>query len=234
MRRRDVDTLASLYLDGELDEDRASAFRGHLRTDADSRELVEDLAALVDAAASLESLDPPPALWEGVQRRLAEEEIVDSRRPRMWWWWRAVRPVWVPATVVMVAAALLLWWIAPQRSRGAVVDDRVSQGLDEGRAAELFAARAAEVAAADAEYRAVIAELQAIVATEREGWPAAARQAFDARVAAFEQAARQHQLAAVAAAEPTPARDPLYALYREEIAFLQQVALGEVPAGDAP
>jgi hypothetical protein len=110
------------YLDGELADDHGSVVRGHLRECAACRQIARDEAALRDGLHALPPVDPPPALWAGVQARLAAEEVADARRPR-WrraaarWvrWARAAR--WTPtvpqlaaAGVFAVAAVALLTW----------------------------------------------------------------------------------------------------------------------------
>src|SRR5678815_4584208 len=75
------------YLDGELEGERGSAVRGHLRGCEACRQIAADEAALRDGLRALPPLDPPPSLWAGVQARLAAAEAAEARRPR---WRRAV------------------------------------------------------------------------------------------------------------------------------------------------
>src|SRR5580698_9211470 len=83
----DVRTKLTAYLDGELEGDRGSAIRGHLRGCDACRGMAADEAALRDELRALPPLDPPHTLWSGIQRRLAAEEVADSDRPA---WRRAV------------------------------------------------------------------------------------------------------------------------------------------------
>jgi hypothetical protein len=74
------------YLDGEVDADRGSIIRGHLRGCAACRDVARDEAAIRDGLRDLPPVDPPPSLWAGVQARLAAAEVADAERPR----WRRV------------------------------------------------------------------------------------------------------------------------------------------------
>ncbi len=102
------------YLDGELEGDRGTAVRGHLRTCDACRAMSADEAALRDGLRSLPPVDPPASLWANVQAQLAKEEVVESQRPA---WKRAVSR-WMPMaprfalgmSAVAAAAVLLLVW----------------------------------------------------------------------------------------------------------------------------
>ncbi|MCX5745646.1 MAG: zf-HC2 domain-containing protein [Proteobacteria bacterium] len=75
------------YLDGELEGDRGTVVRGHLRECAACRTISEQEATLRDGLRALPTLDPPPSLWAGVQAQLAAAEVAQSRQPG---WRRAV------------------------------------------------------------------------------------------------------------------------------------------------
>src|SRR6185503_5104567 len=88
MRCADVERLVTEYVDGELDERRSSALRGHLRVCTGCAARVEDEVAVRETAGSLAPLDPPADLWAAIDTRLAEAEIADARRSRVWLWWQ--------------------------------------------------------------------------------------------------------------------------------------------------
>jgi hypothetical protein len=250
MRCRDVQDLASSYIDGELDGARTSALRGHVRQCAACLATVRELVEIREAAATLDTLEPPPSLWSAVQSGLAEAEIADARRSRLWLHWQALRPRLLPAAVALAAtAALTTWlWRRPPTPAPAPAPQMVAQ-LAAGAAApdtapapalalapravpapaETFAAgRERELAEADQRYAQTLTELRGLVADERARWPAEVTARLDARLAALADDARQQQLAAVApaaAATDVRSRDALYAAYRAEIELLQNVAL---------
>jgi putative zinc finger protein len=122
----DVRGRITAYLDGELEGERASAIRGHLRGCAACRTVATDEAALRDGLRALPPLDPPASLWAGVQRQLAAAEVADSRKPS---WRRALarfRQILPPLTprfglaavAIAGSVAILAWKIhhagAPQ------------------------------------------------------------------------------------------------------------------------
>ena len=78
------------YLDGEIDDDRGSAIRGHLRGCDACRGAASDEALLRDGLRQLPPVDPPASLWAGVQRQLAAAEVADADKPR----WRRTVARW--------------------------------------------------------------------------------------------------------------------------------------------
>jgi hypothetical protein len=103
------------YLDGELDADRGSVVRGHLRECEACRLVARDEAGLRDGLRALPTLDPPPSLWAGVQAQLAAAEVADAKRPA----WRRTLARWAPRAPTFAAGGLaaaaaitVLWWRA--------------------------------------------------------------------------------------------------------------------------
>jgi Putative zinc-finger len=86
----DVKPQLTAYLDGELEDDRGSAVRGHLRECDACRAASEDEAVLRDGLRALPSLDVPSTLWAGVQRQLANAEVADAHTPH----WKLVARRW--------------------------------------------------------------------------------------------------------------------------------------------
>jgi anti-sigma factor RsiW len=111
----DVRPRLTAYLDGELDVDRGTVVRGHLRTCAACRDVASAEAALRDGLRALPTVDPPSRLWAGVQARLAAAEIADAERPA-WrrtiarWSAMVATPRFAVAGVVAVAAIAVLVW----------------------------------------------------------------------------------------------------------------------------
>ena len=117
MKCESIRTKLTAYLDGELEGERASAIRGHLRSCEACRAVANNEAALRDGLRALPPLDPPATLWAGVQARLAAEEVKDSERSG---WARAV--AWLKPRMpqlaiggVALAAALTLIALKLQR-----------------------------------------------------------------------------------------------------------------------
>lgn len=101
------------YLDGDLDPDRGTVVRGHLRTCDACRKVSEQEATLRDGLRALPTVDPPNHLWANIQAQLAETEIAESKRPA----WKRALARWTPALprfamvgALTAAAIAILWW----------------------------------------------------------------------------------------------------------------------------
>lgn len=112
MNCRDLQAQVVAYLDGELDDERASACRGHLRTCVDCRGLADEHAALREALTTLPTPEPPAALWRDINARLGAAEVADSERGRVAQAWARLRawsrPVLWPTAMVASAGAIAL------------------------------------------------------------------------------------------------------------------------------
>lgn len=194
------------YLDGDLDPDRGSAVRGHLRECAACRQVASDEAALRDGLRQLPPLDPPPSLWAGVQAQLAAAEVADAKRPA----WKRALVRWAPRApqfalggLVAAAAITVLWW---RTSRGPDAPEsndlrETPPGMSEPVAtAPVFkASRSAEpatmpagdvttdlqgeAAQVTASHGDTAEDLLALANEAREQWSTEQKEAFDVRLA---------------------------------------------------
>jgi len=200
------------YLDGELADEHGSVVRGHLRECAACRQSARDEAALRDGLRMLPPVDPPQALWAGVQARLAAAEVADARKPR----WRRAVARWVPwarwaptspqlsagGLVAAAAVAMLTWRAhradelsnridAPPPGPVAVAPQKPERPHREPAVAvpvapspdDVTADLVADPARATASYDQVIEELMTLATSARAGWTDEQKAAFDARVA---------------------------------------------------
>ncbi len=243
MNCRDVERWSSAYVNGELDDRRASALRGHLRTCDGCRLRIEDEARLLSAAEELPKVDPPPALWSAIGQRIADAEIADAGRSRLWLWWAAARERALPLAVGALAVAVVAIWLwrrpetqLPQRASatqpGAPAVAPPAAG--ERPAALAFdAARRAEAARAEARYAKALAELREMAASERASMSAGEVAELDSQMQALdaEVAGERARLAAAQAGDApiAPAElDQLHSAYRGEVALLQGAVTGGV------
>lgn len=244
MRCRDVERLCSSYVDGEIDDRVASALRGHLRTCDACRALVEDEAAIRDAAAGMEPIEPPPGLWSAVEAQLARAEIADSERSRAWLWWQGLRRHALPAAVAVAAVLVFVVWnnrrndgegnvaqpapgTTPVAERAQVASPLKDQAVPPNES--FREARQREVLEADTTYLSVIAELDAVVKVEREGWAPQTLKSFDARLGDLQGTARQYARELAFDEMPDPAsRNALYAAYSAQIGHMQHAVLEEM------
>jgi hypothetical protein len=219
------------YLDGELEGDRGTPVRGHLRTCAECRQIATDEAALRDGLRALPPLDPPASMWAGVQARLADAEVAESKRPA----WRRALTRWAPLaprfgmiTGALAAAAVLLVWRAhrhdeaqqqaPIAQRDTVVTPPpappvpppvpASQDVSDDLAAS--AQRVTD------DYASTAKELLKTARDEAALWSADRQQAFYTRVAELQ-----------AAVDVAADGHPRQKAYRAMIRYLQRAAVRE-------
>lgn len=233
MKCESVRRQLTAYLDGELEDHRGSAVRGHLRSCEACRRVASDEAALRDGLRALPPLDPPPSLWEGVQRQLAAAEIADAERPA----WRRALARLVPRTshlgvaAAAVAAAVALLVLrakdgdAPASEPLAVSPDRLDEAEPTHRTArapaqpardegDVSTELAAEPARVTDSYAQTVRELLAIANDARAQWPEERKRELDRQVAALQKEA------ANAADERTRQQ-----AYRKLIRYLQRAVI---------
>ncbi len=206
----DVQTRLTAYLDGDLDADRGTVIRGHLRTCDGCRKVAAQEAALRDGLRALPTVDPPPAMWAGIQAQLAAAEVAESQRPA----WRRALARWTPMLprlamggVLAVAAAGVLWWRAhrpddlsptrlvdqPSPSIKAASHDAVAAApshapmattcnLDAPPGTDVADDLASEPARVTGCYAQISSELTQLATEARAGWTDTQRAEFDARV----------------------------------------------------
>jgi hypothetical protein len=253
MRCADVERLVTEYVDGDLDERRSSALRGHLRVCAACAARVEDEVAVRETAGSLAPLEPPSDMWSAIDAKLAEAEIADARRSRIWLWWQraldGVRRHPLPVGLCGAAAcAVIAVWLVRGGEQSAthphhqlaevspeVKPSTPSAPVESGDPCDTVATHdeqtLCQMQAADRRYLDAIAELTQVIAEERAGWPAAQAARFDAAVAELDRAAGD-ELKRLAVVPPPPAvagRDPLYSIYQKKIDLLSRAAVGGSP-----
>lgn len=234
MKCESVRRQLTAYLDGELEDDRGSAVRGHLRSCAACRQVASDEAALRDGLRALPPIDPPASLWAGVQQRLAAAEVADAQRPA----WRRVLARWAPRVPqvslagAVVAAAVVLLVLRVQRdderapAKAAIAIAPPVVAPDHGRAApsreprhqedDVTADLAAEPARITASYAATTRELLELVKEARAQWSDEQKREFDAQLALLQ----KHVALAV---DERPRRDA----YRKLIRYLQRAVIAE-------
>jgi anti-sigma factor RsiW len=238
-RCADVERLVTAYVDGELDDQRSSAVRGHLRTCAACAERVEDEARVRELAADLESVEPPRDLWSAIDARLAEAEIGDSRRSSASLTVRRLvestrRNLWPIGLGAAAVAVLLVFWLPGERE---APSPAASAPTGAARAAVARAgAPAAGCAAAgtheeqvlcqmhesDGRYLTAIEDLGRVAAEERAAWTADEAARFDGALAGLDRAVEieRVRLAGSVGVGGPAARDPLHAIYRKKIDLL--------------
>ena len=196
------------YLDGDLDPDRGTVVRGHLRTCDACRKIAEQEAVLRDGLQALPTVDPPNHLWSNIQAQLAEVEVAESKRPawkRALARWTPMMPRFAMGGVLAAAAVGVIWWrtlpddvqqtkivadVPSPKIEPAAVQPRVTAGcnLDGPANADVTADLAAETARVTSCYAATANELLVQANDARPTWSDADRATFDAKVAELRKA----------------------------------------------
>ncbi len=208
MNCRELEPRLTAYLAGELDEVTARAARGHLRVCAACRTLAEDHAHVRSALEELgraERAEPPPAMWDAIQRQLGQAEIADGQASRWTRWWQRARPHVLPGSLALgaCAAAALIIHVrqgGPDRAdagalRAAVVS-RLAVDHDAGAAPapdvapvragpdrDATAELADEAARIEQVYRTTVAELLPVARAEVASWRPTRARAFTVELA---------------------------------------------------
>lgn len=217
------------YLDGELEGDRGTAVRGHLRTCEGCRQMATDEAALRDGLRALPPVDPPASLWAGVQAQLAAEEVAESKRPS----WRRALSRWAPFAPrvgmvmgALAAATILLVWRSHRHQESVSAPETVAhEGAHEAvtpppapapavEAADVSAELAAAPARVSGDYAQAVNEMLAAAKAESAQWSDDQKKAFDVQVAEL-------QASVDSAAEGRPRQKA----YRALIRYLQGAAI---------
>lgn len=249
MKCESVREKLTAYLDGELEGERGSAIRGHLRGCDACRQTAADEAALRDGLRSLPPLDPPASLWAGVQARLAAEEVRDAERPtwRRALGWLRPRAPQIGLAGAALAAAIILLVVRVQRGEEPQIASTSppptaypppiiapQQEAPKPGACDLTssdddvtASLAAEPARVTDCYAQTARDLLATAEEARAQWPAERQTEFDDQLAGL-----QHELALATGERPR------HAAYRKLIRFLRRAALHDdialASSGGAP
>ena len=226
------------YLDGELEGERGSVVRGHLRSCEDCRKIASDEAALRDGLRALPPLDPPSSMWAGVQAKLAAAEVAHAAQPA----WRRFFSRWAPRAPqigfagLAVAAAIIFLVVRANRDNEAPTISQTTSVPpvvikpdhhdvqspqpapiacgSVSKATDMTEQVAEEPAQLTACYAQTAHELRELLPEARGTWTEDRKHEVDAKLAAFEKE--------VATAKDERARQKSY---RAQIRYLQRVVI---------
>lgn len=229
MKCESVRQQLTAYLDGELEGDRGSAVRGHLRGCDACRDVATNESALRDGLRALPPVDPPASLWAGVQARLAAAEVADSEKPA----WKRALARWAPKAPqfafgsVVIATAVIFLVVRAQREDEApktaetinvapvvIKPDHKEPPRAPEPPNDVTAQVAAEPAQLTEGYAQAVKELREMATEERGKWSDAKQADLDTQLAAFDKA--------LGSAKTERARQKTY---RAQIRFLQRALI---------
>ncbi|MBA3501319.1 MAG: anti-sigma factor [Myxococcota bacterium] len=203
----DVRPRLTAYLDGDLDPDRGTVVRGHLRSCDACRKVAEHEAVLRDGLRDLPTVDAPSGMWANIQAQLAAAEVAESKRPA----WKRALARWTPMVprfamggVLAAAAVGILWWRTHESAPETKLVDAPSPtikssappiavapptpgcNLEAPNDTDVTADLASEAARVTGCYAQTASELLALAKEAR--WTEAQRASFDAQVADLQKA----------------------------------------------
>lgn len=231
--------LLDELVDGGLDAKRASAVRGHLRSCAACRDKLDKTRTLVEAASSLDPLDPPASLWSRIESRLGEEESADAARSSWWWWWQSHKHAVGWGALVSGAAALALfaWMLRPKAPDDPMSQPTVAAPLElatHSQQGRELATNGLFDLCGTLDYQRAVDDLKQRARAERAHWPKEVGVAFDENVRSIDAALLLKREACREEPEDFVLVDALHAGYRREITFLQEAVLVRPPNGEEP
>jgi predicted anti-sigma-YlaC factor YlaD len=216
MRCAKARKLISDELDGLLTPNKKEALQLHLESCPGCREFRQDLAAIVEKAMSLPSLEPSPSSWNDISASVGQSEREERASFGKQKSWQAVlQPVGLRYAL---AAALTLLVI----SGGIIVGLRWRQGTT-GFGIGSVDFTLAKLREAQDYYEKAVSALSEAVRSQREGMDPRLAEAFqqnlesiDATIQACQQIVRNDP-------DNITARNYLLAAYRDKVSFLEEV-----------
>lgn len=206
------------YLDGGLDADRQRAIERHLETCAACRALAVDLRAIRAAAFTLERLEPPPAVWQTLQTRIAGERAA-GRASTLWPSW-STTAAWHPwlaaAAALLMATAIGVWSVLPPAESPA---SAVENATDPD---ELVASIEADLQAAEAHYDKAIQGLEQIARTGNDALDPGVATVLEKNLRVIDQAIDESRAAVRSQPTSADAQESLFDAMRNKVALLQQ------------
>jgi hypothetical protein len=204
-------------IDGDLPPEQATHARAHVEGCARCRQVVGELGALVTAARGLETLEPPPTLWRGL-------EGAAERSEPSGWAGLIDRLAWRPfATGALVGAlgVAVVFGLSAARTRLASRPAPDHLGVAAQPAPDpLLDEAESEFARAAAAYERSIEKLRGLLERAEKGWSPAERGRTADRLARLDEAiARSRELARQTRGD-SAGNEQLFAAYQQKIAFL--------------
>jgi len=171
----------SQYLDGDLSDRDRRNLETHLAQCRECESTLSELRSVVERARALEPAPPASDLWPAIAARLEPRSRKAAASPGPWPWWRFTLTVPQAAAASMALVVLsgaAVWWATGRAPRVAApgapprIAARIAAGTAVGersrRSETDVAPPSGAVAAFDPRYDATIAELQRILAHERD------------------------------------------------------------------
>jgi len=238
-----VDRL-SAFLDGDLPAAEAAAVRAHVEECAACARAANEMAAIVQAARSLDRPEPPVSLWPAIEGRLGplepvpEPERAGERRARFWNGWRPFAAGTLVGAAGVAALAMIVG--GPRHAPGGDVArtatvDALGAGVAVVARDPLLEEAEAEFAQAAAAYERSIAKLRGLLDVETARWTSGERARYAERLERLDDAIARSREVARRSPGDSAGNEQLFAAYQQKIAFLAAaVQRGSAQGEEAP
>jgi hypothetical protein len=193
------------YLDDELDPRERRRIDAHLSGCEDCRRSLEEITAIVRAAAELPAVAPPERIWESISASLIERKSIVKKSPR-----------W--AAALALAASLVLGvslWLILRTSPPQPPDDQAAL-------AELVTE---ELKAAESHYDKAITGLEQIISQNNEVLPKDVASVLNQNLDLIESAIGESRTAIASEPRSAAAQESLLQALRSKMTLLQNTLL---------
>jgi hypothetical protein len=242
MKCERVKRRLSAYIDGELSARAAMSTRRHLDSCPRCLEVAEQLRVVAQAARRLEDPAlPPPDMFSRIVQELDADAIEGQRGQAPLLRWLAL--VGLPVAAVAAGAATVgLLWKSPEEkpsaTPAAVAVRAGDTGLKTGAVratgdeAALMDSVTEEFRRAEEHYRRAVAQLSRMARADSRRWAPSRRRSFEQSLRIIDDAIEQcRQVVRRNPLDPRR-REVLFAAYRRQIHFLQDVIMDGPAVGD--
>jgi hypothetical protein len=205
-------------IDGALGPIRRGELEQHLDQCPACRALFDDLQQLRDAAASVDSLQPPDHVWLQIAGRLRQEGRVHDRPKPIPS--RHAHYVWlaVAAALVLAVGASLVYVVVPDNPPGA---DRSAGASGNAAATDTVQSGVEDLRQAERLLQSGVAKLRDGLGSDGQALPAPVAATLESNLKILDQAIAESSAAVQAEPQNVAARDSLFDSLQRKISLLQ-------------
>ncbi len=208
--------LISEYIDGELNEKKASSLKAHIEVCPECQKFLKDLQKITDQAKDLEDISPSGKTWFRIQARLSEERQ-ETRVPG--WGQRRRILLFPPALRYAVSVAFLLLVVF-----GAVIISlrfRDQIGIPSAANGEKYAL--AKLEEAEHHYQLAIKALWEAVQAQKENFDPKVAEIFQKNLKVIDASIADCRKALESNPSDLDSRYNLLAVYKKKADFLDDI-----------
>jgi anti-sigma factor RsiW len=223
-----TDEVLSAFADGDLETRAAEGVSRHLEHCTACAAELDAMMSMRARLREMDTRDAPAALWRKIEDRATREGLIAPAKPSHagLLQWMFEWPRWLVASAAVAAGALVFaagWWFAargpsnaPHPSIAAVAPDASMGGARERAVAN--------VARAEAVYRAAIDRLQQAVGVARPAWNPKVGAAVERSLAEIDRAIERCRGALRTHPDDPRAQEAMWAAYQQKVDLLEELS----------